>query len=85
LVGWLVGWLVILLSTVTKWLSMTSFRQRTIIEFHVKENNSAADIYRQLSRVYGDACMCASSVRNSLKNGNMGIADQPRCGWLIMP
>jgi len=30
-------------------------RQRTVLEFLVKENISAADVYERLRRVYGDA------------------------------
>jgi hypothetical protein len=39
------------------------FRQRAVVEFLVKEGNSAGVIYDQLRGVYGDACMGASSVR----------------------
>jgi hypothetical protein len=39
------------------------FRQRDIIEFLVKEGNSAEVIYERLRGVYGDVCMGASSVR----------------------
>jgi hypothetical protein len=34
-----------------------SFRQRAVIEFLVKEGNSAEVIYERLRGVYGDACM----------------------------
>jgi transposase len=59
------------------------FRQRAVIEFLVKEGNSAGVIYEQLRGVYGDACMGASSVRTWVKHskdGNTDIADQLRCG-----
>jgi transposase len=61
----------------------TSFRQHAVIEFLVKEGNSAGVIYERLRGVYGDACMGASSVRRRakhFKDGNTDIADQPRCG-----
>jgi hypothetical protein len=44
------------------------FRQRSVIEFLVKEGNSAAVIYERLRGVYGDACMGTSSVRRWLKH-----------------
>jgi hypothetical protein len=59
-----------------------SFRQRAVIEFLMKEGNSAAVIYERLRGVYGDVCMGTSSVRRWLKHfkdGNTDIADQPRC------
>jgi len=40
-----------------------SFRQRTVIEFLVKEEISAADIHQRLQRLYGDVYMGASSDR----------------------
>jgi imidazoleglycerol phosphate dehydratase HisB len=40
-----------------------SFRQRAVIEFLVKEGNSAGIIYERLRGVYEDVCMGASSVR----------------------
>jgi transposase len=60
-----------------------SFRQRAVIEFLLKEGNSAGVIYERLRCVYGDACMGVSSVRRwvkHFKDGNTDIADQPRCG-----
>jgi transposase len=60
-----------------------SFRQPAVIEFLVKEGNSAGDIYERLRGVYGDVCMNVSSVRRwvkHFKDGNTDIADQPRCG-----
>jgi hypothetical protein len=51
----------------------------------VKDGNSARVIYDRLRGVYGDACTGASSVRRLVKHfkdGNMDIADQPRCGRL---
>jgi transposase len=60
-----------------------SFRRRAVIEFLVKEGNSAGVIYERLRAVYGDVCMGASSVRRWVKyfkDGNTDIADQPRCG-----
>jgi transposase len=60
-----------------------SFRQRAVIEFLVKEGNSAAVIYERLRGVYGDVCMGAGSVRRwvkHFKDGNTDIADQPSCG-----
>jgi transposase len=59
------------------------FRQSYVIEFLVKEGNSAGVSYERLRGVYGDACMGTSSVRRWLKHfkdGNTDIADQPRCG-----
>jgi hypothetical protein len=38
-------------------LTNVSFRQRTVIEFLVKDGNSAAVIYERLRGVYGDVCM----------------------------
>ncbi|PSN33774.1 hypothetical protein C0J52_23795 [Blattella germanica] len=40
-----------------------SFQQRAVIEFLVKEEQSAVDIHQRLQCAYGDACMGASSVR----------------------
>jgi hypothetical protein len=60
-----------------------SFRHRAVIEFLVKEGNSAGVTYERLRGVYGDVCMGASSVRRwvkHFKDGNTDIADQPRCG-----
>jgi transposase len=57
--------------------------QRAVIEFLVKEGNSAAVIYERLHGVYGDAYMGARGVRRWVKHfmdGNTDIADQPRCG-----
>jgi hypothetical protein len=54
------------------------FRQRAVIEFLVKEGNSAAVIYKRLRGVYGDVFMGASSVRRwvkHFKDGNTDIAD----------
>jgi transposase len=60
-----------------------SFRQHAVIEFLVKEGNSAGVICERLRDVYGDVCMGVSSVRRwvkHFKDGNTDIADQPRCG-----
>jgi hypothetical protein len=60
-----------------------SYRQCAVIEFLVKEGNSAGVIYGRLHGVYGDVCMGVSSVRRRMKHfkdGNTDIADQPRCG-----
>jgi transposase len=60
-----------------------SFRQRAVIEFLVKEGNSAGFICELLHGVYGDACMGASSVRRWVKqfrDGKTDIADEPHCG-----
>jgi hypothetical protein len=59
-----------------------SLRQRNLIEFLVREGNSAGVIYERLRGVYGDVCMDVSSVRKWVKHfkkGNTDIADQPRC------
>jgi hypothetical protein len=59
------------------------FRQCAVIEFLVKEGNSAGAIYERLRGVYGDACMVTSSVRRwvtHFKDGNTDIADLLRCG-----
>ena len=40
-----------------------SFRQRAVIEFLVKVEIPAAEIYHRLQRAYGSVCMGASSVR----------------------
>jgi transposase len=64
-------------------VSDVSLRQRAVIEFLVKEGNSAGVIFERLRGVYGDACMGASSVRRwvkHFKDGNTDIANQPRCG-----
>jgi hypothetical protein len=56
------------------------FRQRSVIEFHVKEGNSAEVIYERHRGVYADVCMGTSHVRRwveHFKNGNTDIADQP--------
>jgi hypothetical protein len=39
------------------------FRQPAVIEFLLKEGNSAGVIYERLRGVYEDVCMGASSVR----------------------
>jgi hypothetical protein len=55
----------------------TSFHQRAVIEFLVKEGNSAAVIYERLRGVYGGVCMGVSSVRRwvkHFKDGNTDIA-----------
>jgi transposase len=60
-----------------------SFRQPAVIEFLVKEGNSAAVIYERLRGVSGDVCMGVSSVRRwvkHFKDGNTDIAGQPSCG-----
>jgi len=44
------------------------FRQLAVIEFPVKEGNSAAETYERLRGVYGDACMGVSTVRRWLKH-----------------
>jgi len=59
------------------------FRQCAVIEFLVKEEIPAADIHHRLQRLYGDVCMCASSVRRwvkHFKDGNTNIKDQPHSG-----
>jgi hypothetical protein len=46
-----------------------------VIEFLVKEGNSAGGIYERLRGVYGDVCMGVSSVRRwvkHFKDGNCG-------------
>jgi transposase len=60
----------------------TLFRQCAVIEFLVKEGNSAGVIYERLRGVYGDVCVGVSSVRRwvkHFKDGNSDIADQPCC------
>jgi transposase len=60
-----------------------SFRQRAVIQFLVKEGNSAGVIYERLCDVSGDTCLGASSVRRwvkHFKDGNTDFADQPLCG-----
>jgi transposase len=60
-----------------------SFRRSAVIEFFVKEGNSAGVIYQRLRGLCGDACMGVSSVRRwvkHFKDGNTDIANQPRCG-----
>ncbi|PSN42912.1 hypothetical protein C0J52_12034 [Blattella germanica] len=59
---------------------IVSFRQCAVIEFLVKEEQSAVDIHQRLQRAYGDTCMGASSVRRwvkHFKDGNTSINDQP--------
>jgi transposase len=59
------------------------FRQRAVIEFLVKEGNSAGVIYERIRGVYGDVYMGASSVRRwvkHFKDGNTDIGDHPRSG-----
>jgi hypothetical protein len=61
----------------------TSFRQCAVIEFRVKEGNSAAVTYYRSRGVYGEVCIDVGSVRRWVKHfndGNTDIADQPRCG-----
>jgi hypothetical protein len=53
-----------------------------IIEFLVKEGNSAGIIYKRLCGVYGDAYMGASIVRRwvkQFKDGNTDITNQSLC------
>jgi hypothetical protein len=60
---------------------MAALGGRFVIEFFVKEENSAGVIYDRLRGVYGDVYMGASSVRKwvkHFKDGNRDIADQPR-------
>lgn len=67
-------------STVIKWLSVSYCS--ALIEFLVKENNLAADIYGWLHHVYRHVSMGTSSVRRCVKpfkDGNMDIANQPHC------
>ena len=45
-----------------------SFRQRTVIEFLVKEEIPAVEIHQRLQRAYGSVCMGASSVRRWVKH-----------------
>jgi len=59
------------------------FRQRAVIEFLIKEEIPAAEIYQRLQRAYGSVCVGASSVRRwvkHFKDGNTSIQDQPRSG-----
>ena len=61
-----------------------SFRQCAAIEFPVKENNSAADIYDRLNQLYGEACTGASSVKRWVKyfkDRSTDITNQPHFGW----
>ncbi|KAJ4451241.1 hypothetical protein ANN_02702 [Periplaneta americana] len=58
----------------------SSFRQRAVIKFLVKEEKSTAEIHLRLQRAYGDVCMGASSVRRWVKHfedGNTSIQDNP--------
>jgi len=58
-----------------------SFRQRSVVEFLVKEEIPAAEIDQRLQRSYGSVCMGASSVRRwvkHFKDGNTSIQNQPR-------
>jgi hypothetical protein len=60
-----------------------AFRQRDIIEFLLKDENSAGIIHERLRGVCGDVCIGATSVRRwvkHFKDGNMDITDQSRCG-----
>jgi hypothetical protein len=60
-----------------------SFHHRAVIEFLVKEGNSAGVIYDRLRDVYVVSCIGVSSVAKRMKHftkGNTDIADQPRCG-----
>ena len=52
----------------------TSFRQRAVVEFLVKEEIPAAEIHQRLQCAYGSVCMGASSVRRwveHFKDGKM--------------
>ena len=54
-----------------------------MLEFLVKEENSAAEIHLRLQRAYGDVSMGASSVKRWVKNfkvGNTSIQDEPHSG-----
>jgi hypothetical protein len=56
------------------------FHQHAVIEFHVEENISAADIFHQLHHIYQDSCMGGSSARcwvKHFKDSNMDIASLP--------
>jgi hypothetical protein len=48
-----------------------SFRQCAVIEFPVKEGNSARVIYRRLRGVYGDDCMGARSRTQYPRQANL--------------
>ena len=41
---------------------MSSFRQRAVIEFLVKEEIPVAEIHHRLQRAYGSVCMGASGA-----------------------
>jgi transposase len=56
-----------------------SFRQCAVIEFLVKQGNSAGIIYERLRGVSGDVCSVRRWVKH-FKDGNTDIADQLRCG-----
>jgi hypothetical protein len=47
------------------------FCQHHVIEFLVKEGNSAGVIYERLHGMYGDGCTGASSVRRWVKHFNI--------------
>ena len=46
----------------------TSFRQRAVTEFLVKEEIPASEIHQSLQHAYGRVCMGASSVRRWVKH-----------------
>ena len=63
--------------------SDVSFRQRSVIEFLVKDEKTAAEIHVRLQCAYVDLCMGTSSVRRWIKHfkdGNTSIQDQPNSG-----
>jgi hypothetical protein len=64
-------------------VTYVSFRQCTVTEFPVKEENLKGVICERLRGVYGHVCMGVSTVRRwvkHFKDGNTDIAAQPRCG-----
>ena len=64
-----------------------SFRQRSVIEFLVKEEIPAAEIHQRLQHAYGSVCMGASSVRRWVKHFEDGKTEAIQravrvFGWL---
>ena len=62
-----------------------SFRQRAVIEFLVKEEIPAAEIYQRLQRAYGSVCMGASSVGRWVKHFKDGKTEFYRRGIFKLP
>ena len=59
------------------------FRQKVVIEFLIKEGNTAKQINDRLKNVYQETALSYSSIKRwvaHFSSGNTDIADKPRSG-----